>query len=1153
MKNVNNKLLFYFLTGTMALFLFFIFSPNAFAETFILNNITENTTWTPTDSPYIVENSIDIATNKTLTILPGTVVKFEPTNNVSINVLGNLVANGETDNKIYFTSNYDDTVGGDTDGDYYCYDDVDEDGNFLGEICDGSGYVPDRSDWGGIFFFHSSNSSFKNSVLRYANNTIELNYSNLDLEKVEISDSNSGISAYQNNEVSIDGGNFHDIKKDVLLAYDFSSFSAKNINIKDIHQDAISIFTTSDLDISDSSIKNVLNGDAISVFGGSVLDANNLEIKDVSGDNAISLFNNSHLSIKNSNLKNCPSTSCVQFFDGDPYFFIPSSVEASDSIFDGGDGSGFLTFGNSNILTKINKNTIKNFSNFAVENYSPTFIVNAKNNFWGNDTGPFHPDKNPTGTAGIVYDNVNFVPWCTTSACHFRNPVILIPGIMGSEILKNYDDNSEIWPNANKLVLSITDGFMDDLALNIDGTENSAKLMKLGDIIRGTTVNILGIKYVSHTFDGLINELEANGYEENQDLFVFPYDWRKSNIENAVLLKNKIDEILTQTGDTKVDIIAHSMGGLLAKRYIYDNSADKVDKLIFIGTPHLGAPKAFKALMYGDDMTIHIGRLSLLSPNEVKKISQNMPSVFELLPSRKYVNGEQSFLGEKYVTDMVTPYYSKPGSHPNLDLDFDGTESYLLRQGKNPLMIPYAENLHDSIDDLDLSRVNMTNFSGCGSTKTIGRVIVKKKKSFTSLWQKFVDDYEVKYTNGDDTVPLQSSILQSGKRYYVKGFTHGELPSADGLKEDIISILKNKEPQDFDDVSTNIDDCYISGKTVSIHSLDAVETHVYDKNGKHTGPVKNNPNPGNNHIEYGIPGVQYDQIGGNTYIFLPTGGGYQIINSAVNTGAYDLNIENVNANDTETGSVSYNDIVVNDTDTNSEIDLPSSSFDDGNLNPPPVLNIDENGDGTFEQEIPPSVILDQNQTGDHIPPATIGTISGNLILLEATDDNSGVLETDYSLDDGITWVKYEDPIKINSLGIDTKTIQYFSTDNAGNIESINTLDVPIRGENPNVQNYGHSGGNILILNSSQALPKTKETSSISENTNLLSNKNVIKKDFKNIVSKEIIKQKTDKKKNDNSTQTATVLNSNIKFNKIWFIIIGIGFVLGILAKKYLKR
>ena len=70
---------------------------------------------------------------------------------------------------------------------------------------------------------------------------------------------------------------------------------------------------------------------------------------------------------------------------------------------------------------------------------------------------------------------------------------------------------------------------------------------------------------------------------------------------------------------------------------------------------------------------------------------------------------------------------------------------------------------------------------------------------------------------------------------------------------------------------------------------------------------------------------------------------------------------------------------------------------------------------------------------------------------------------------------------------------------------------------------------------------------------LRSKSDFIKKDFKNIASKEVNIQKADKIKNDNSTQAATVLNSNIKFNKMWFILILAGFVLGILAKKYLKR
>ena len=43
-----------------------------------------------------------------------------------------------------------------------------------------------------------------------------------------------------------------------------------------------------------------------------------------------------------------------------------------------------------------------------------TITVNAKNNWWGSNTGPTH-SSNPTGTGDKVSDNVDFTPWTTVS------------------------------------------------------------------------------------------------------------------------------------------------------------------------------------------------------------------------------------------------------------------------------------------------------------------------------------------------------------------------------------------------------------------------------------------------------------------------------------------------------------------------------------------------------------------------------------------------------------------------------------------------------------------------------------------------------------------------------------------------------------------
>src|SRR3989344_8933193 len=99
---------------------------------------------------------------------------------------------------------------------------------------------------------------------------------------------------------------------------------------------------------------------------------------------------------------------------------------------------------------------------------------------------------------------------------------------------------------------------------------------------------------ILHTYDNLLDNLTTNGYVLDATLFPFPYEWRDSNIQTALLLKKKIDEIKKICSCQKVDIVAHSMGGLVARQYIQSNAYQQdVDQLFFLGTPHLGAPTAY--------------------------------------------------------------------------------------------------------------------------------------------------------------------------------------------------------------------------------------------------------------------------------------------------------------------------------------------------------------------------------------------------------------------------------------------------------------------------------------------------------------------------------------------------------------------------------
>ena len=1229
--------------GATTLFLFFGFSQSAYASTSVFLGPATSTTWTIDGSPYIIKNNIEIPVGVTLTIDPGVVVKFDPETMGgfhSIDVFGDLVVNGEPGNKVYFTSYYDDSVGGDTNADYVCDPDFTDDfGNFFPGICY-SISNPSVGDWQGINFINSHNDYIKNAVFKYANSIAYLDHTYLNLQNVEISNGQYGImtdvstidadgfgctdvsdclEAYnlstvnlKNSSVDSDGG-FASIFNSVLnaenleisnsgsgvIAYLSSNVSLNNINIHNIDGSALTAYGYSTMSVSNGNI-NDINDDAFGIFDSNIT-AENLDIQNVTGDNDIAIYGTSHVAVKNSNFKNCPNNSCVVFYGPDDPHSIPASLSVINSTFDGGLGYAFAIY--SKIIMNMSQNVIKNFPSLdvLVGNYSG-FTINAEDNFWGNDTGPFHPDDNPTGTAGIVSDDVDFLPFCLTEQCKPRNPVILIPGIMGTEIFKNYDDKSEIWPNVNKLIFSITDNFLNDLALNPDGTENTDKPMKLGDIIRGTHLDILGKKYDSKTFEGLITELEGSGYVENTNLFVFPYDWRKSNAESAEKLKDKINKILVDTGADKVDLVAHSMGGLVAKKYIADFGGAKVGQLIFIGTPQLGAPKAFKVIMEGDDMGIDIKNASpfrFLSPSKIKYIVQNMPGVFELLPSKKYIDGQGSFTGEKYLTDYITPSFSNPDNPTRPDLSFGETEDFLKSQKVNTKMLDFSDSLHNDTDNLDLSGVKVSNFVGCGTTKTIGRITVKKKSTGVLFWKKLVNTYDLEYENGDDTVPLHSADDSAGQKYYVKDSTHGELPSAYGLKESVTAILRGKKLTDFPNVSGNRHDCFIRGKTLSFVSLvPTLEYLVYDDSGNYTGPVKSidlskvqDPTEvadDGSEIEYGIPGVQYEKISGDTSIFLPAGGNYKIVvkNIPVSGGgggggdiinAYNLNIGNINADDTGSGTAYFNNVLVNNPDESFQVEIPANTFPgETNANVPPVVQVDGDGDGTYENQIPPSVVLDETQTNDAVAPSTTSSVAGNTISLSATDNSSGISTIQYSIDGGSTWADYTVPFTVSVIaGGNDVVVQYFATDNAGNAEPVHTLTVsapplpvPVVASIPQTRNFG--GGMLILSEEKRTDLKGVQDLPLAElvNSNLNLKSEIQEGVIPSIEPQSLVGSLTLAKNSDfkrtvlkraqepslNESQSASAINTNQRMKLLWALLTVLGFIIGIsIARKHEKR
>jgi RHS repeat-associated protein len=85
---------------------------SALADTSVSSNITTNTTWTTSGSPYVLmAASISVSTGVTLTIQPGVTVEFNGGSSAKLNVNGTINALGTSASPILFTS-YQDVHGG---------------------------------------------------------------------------------------------------------------------------------------------------------------------------------------------------------------------------------------------------------------------------------------------------------------------------------------------------------------------------------------------------------------------------------------------------------------------------------------------------------------------------------------------------------------------------------------------------------------------------------------------------------------------------------------------------------------------------------------------------------------------------------------------------------------------------------------------------------------------------------------------------------------------------------------------------------------------------------------------------------------------------------------------------------------------------------
>jgi pimeloyl-ACP methyl ester carboxylesterase len=241
------------------------------------------------------------------------------------------------------------------------------------------------------------------------------------------------------------------------------------------------------------------------------------------------------------------------------------------------------------------------------------------------------------------------------AAVQGKAPIIIIPGITGSELI-NSNTKKTVWYSRAR-------DKDDDLRLPISPnlSQNRDDLVP-GDIIRGFKV----IKFLPEVeiYEQLITSLEMRGgYKEAQwddpganghrdTFYVFPYDWRRDNVETARQLVRKVADLKTRLGnpDLKFNVIAHSMGGLVARYAAMYGDADipggtpiptwagakHFNKIFLLGTPNEGSVRALSALLNG--LSNVAGGINLPFFRNINRFDVfTIPSVYQLLPHQASV------------------------------------------------------------------------------------------------------------------------------------------------------------------------------------------------------------------------------------------------------------------------------------------------------------------------------------------------------------------------------------------------------------------------------------------------------------------------------------------------------------------------------------
>lgn len=676
----------------------------------------------------------------------------------------------------------------------------------------------------------------------------------------------------------------------------------------------------------------------------------------------------------------------------------------------------------------------------------------------------------------IFHDSGNFwlIDDLSTDAAgvpETRPPVILLPGLMGSRLDaynvcagEDAGDAEEVWPAIPKLFMG--DGHLDVLRLASNGRDpaSSCSRVAVGRVTdehfeNGAIRSIELLSVEEEFYARLADQLRLKGFT----VYGYGYDWRldlrtivdRPGASND--LDDFVDQVLLETGAAQVNLVGHSLGGLVARHYVTSNPLHqaKVEQVITLGTPYLGAPQSLKALRWGDPVTpFPINLVLSVDEAKAKELLANAPSFYQILPSRRYFA-------------VAGGYYSREG----LLASWDQT-TQLLHTQHNSLLASDADLFHSAA---------MDDWGSFESTVAFRLIVGSGRHDTPGILREFVTyDYEglphtyfrTEGVNGDGTVPLPSASLRGrGHDYsgdtaiwFTRNLDHGQLAKEPYVVDFVGALLATppdlqttlaasqaappldpnapplyRGPADLFPAPANHDNtppppaemstAPFAARGGQITAVGDVQVHVYDDQERHTGPVFGGH-------EADIPGSAYSRLGNTTTISLPADGQYHVKVVSPEGATFDLRFENLEGieGNLVQRTITYADVLLEDSGQAMADYSPLAATT------APELQLDRDGNGGIEETMPPTGDVGPEGSADatepdlHVGIDGIQDEFGNYIgmvrvTLTATDAGTGVARVAYFDEAGVDQT-YTGPFLLNAFSLDT--VVAHAVDQAGN-------------------------------------------------------------------------------------------------------------------------